>query len=61
MGIPGQCACEREVQVLGFLRLFQLNAVDLVRCIDGLALVYNPYRFELIRVEMHLPISLPVL
>ena len=46
LGIPGQCACEREAQVLGFLFLFQLNtydlfqldAVDLVHCIDGLVL-----------------------
>ena len=61
MSIPGQRACEREAQVLGFLCLFHLNAVDLVHCVDGLALVYDPYQFALIRVEVHLPVGLPIL
>ena len=51
MSVPGQCACEREARVLGFLCLFQLNAVDLVHCVDGLVLICDPYQFALIRVE----------
>ena len=57
MSVQGQCACEREAQVLGFLCLFQLNAVDLVHCIDGLALVCDPYQFALIRVKVHLAVN----
>ena len=57
VGVPGQ----RVTEVLGSFRLFQLNFVDEIRCVDCFSFIGISDQFALIRVEVHLPVCFPVL
>ena len=44
---------------LGSLRLFQLNVVNEIRCVDCFSLIGDSDQLALIRVEVHLPVCFP--
>ena len=62
MGIPGQRVTKGETWIIGSLRLFQLDIVDVVGSVDDFTLaVCNSDQFAVVRVEVHLPVSFLVL